>query len=127
VYFLILKIPTLFTPECIYVYHATNALLLYVQQLQIWYAIMLPFLSYVNSCLFSCKTFNSVSKCHQRKVVVPKQQLKERVRHNLCEKQTKVLEALEKLKGGIKFPEVAAQYSEDRARQGGDLGWMTRG
>jgi hypothetical protein len=36
----------------------------------------------------------------------------------LCEKQTKVLEALEKLKGGMKFPEVAAQYSEDKARQG---------
>lgn len=40
------------------------------------------------------------------------------VRHILCEKQTKVLEALEKLKGGMKFPEVAAQYSEDKARQG---------
>ncbi|GFG30598.1 hypothetical protein Cfor_10510 [Coptotermes formosanus] len=50
-----------------------------------------------------------------------------KVRHILCEKQTKVLEALEKLKGGVKFPEVAAQYSEDKARQGGDLGWMTRG
>jgi hypothetical protein len=36
----------------------------------------------------------------------------------LCEKQTKVLEALEKLKGGMKFPEVASQYSEDKARQG---------
>lgn len=40
------------------------------------------------------------------------------VRHILCEKQTKVLEALEKLKGGMKFPEVATQYSEDKARQG---------
>jgi aromatic ring hydroxylase len=40
------------------------------------------------------------------------------VRHILCEKQTKALEALEKLKGGMKFPEVAAQYSEDKARQG---------
>jgi NIMA-interacting peptidyl-prolyl cis-trans isomerase 4 len=40
------------------------------------------------------------------------------VRHILCEKQGKVLEALEKLKGGMKFPEVAAQYSEDKARQG---------
>lgn len=29
-----------------------------------------------------------------------------------------MLEALEKLKGGMKFPEVAAQYSEDKARQG---------
>ena len=25
---------------------------------------------------------------------------------------------MEKLKAGIKFPEVAAQYSEDKARQG---------
>ncbi|XP_069676425.1 peptidyl-prolyl cis-trans isomerase NIMA-interacting 4 [Periplaneta americana] len=50
-----------------------------------------------------------------------------KVRHILCEKQSKVLEAMEKLKGGMKFPEVAAQYSEDKARQGGDLGWMTRG
>jgi len=38
------------------------------------------------------------------------------VRHILCEKQSKVLEAMEKLKGGMKFNEVAAQYSEDKAR-----------
>ncbi|XP_075225743.1 peptidyl-prolyl cis-trans isomerase NIMA-interacting 4 [Lycorma delicatula] len=50
-----------------------------------------------------------------------------KVRHILCEKQSKSLEALEKLKSGIKFNEVATQYSEDKARQGGDLGWMTRG
>ncbi|KAM7312938.1 peptidyl-prolyl cis-trans isomerase NIMA-interacting 4 [Ixodes scapularis] len=50
-----------------------------------------------------------------------------KVRHILCEKQSKVLEALEKIKGGMKFNEVAATYSEDKARQGGDLGWMTRG
>ncbi|XP_059139930.1 peptidyl-prolyl cis-trans isomerase NIMA-interacting 4-like [Physella acuta] len=50
-----------------------------------------------------------------------------KVRHILCEKQSKALEALEKLKAGMKFNEVAAQYSEDKARQGGDLGWMTRG
>lgn len=50
-----------------------------------------------------------------------------KVRHILCEKQSKCLEALEKLKAGMKFNEVAAQYSEDKARQGGDLGWMTRG
>ena len=40
------------------------------------------------------------------------------VRHILCEKQSKVLEAMEKLKAGGKFPEIAAQYSEDKARQG---------
>nr|CAH7712949.1 unnamed protein product [Callosobruchus chinensis] len=50
-----------------------------------------------------------------------------KVRHILCEKQSKCLEALEKLKAGQKFPEVATAYSEDKARQGGDLGWMTRG
>ncbi|XP_037278888.2 peptidyl-prolyl cis-trans isomerase NIMA-interacting 4 [Rhipicephalus microplus] len=50
-----------------------------------------------------------------------------KVRHILCEKQSKALEALEKIKGGMKFNEVAASYSEDKARQGGDLGWMTRG
>lgn len=50
-----------------------------------------------------------------------------KVRHILCEKQSKCLEAMEKLKSGMKFNEVAAQYSEDKARQGGDLGWMTRG
>ncbi|XP_068205799.1 peptidyl-prolyl cis-trans isomerase NIMA-interacting 4 [Palaemon carinicauda] len=50
-----------------------------------------------------------------------------KVRHILCEKQGKSLEALEKIKSGMKFNEVAAQYSEDKARSGGDLGWMTRG
>ena len=49
------------------------------------------------------------------------------VRHILCEKQSKVLEALEKIKAGSKFDEIARTYSEDKARQGGDLGWMTRG
>uniref|UniRef100_A0A8C5QVK5 Peptidyl-prolyl cis-trans isomerase n=1 Tax=Leptobrachium leishanense TaxID=445787 RepID=A0A8C5QVK5_9ANUR len=47
--------------------------------------------------------------------------------HILCEKHGKVMEAMEKLKSGVRFSEVAAQYSEDKARQGGDLGWMTRG
>ncbi|KAI6204924.1 Peptidyl-prolyl cis-trans isomerase [Aphelenchoides besseyi] len=50
-----------------------------------------------------------------------------KVRHILCEKQSKALEAIEKLKAGQKFHEVAAQYSEDKARSGGDLGWKTRG
>ena len=34
---------------------------------------------------------------------------------------------MEKLKSGMRFNELAAQYSRDKARQGGDLGWMTRG
>ncbi|MCP9257749.1 Peptidyl-prolyl cis-trans isomerase NIMA-interacting 4 [Dirofilaria immitis] len=37
-----------------------------------------------------------------------------KVRHILCEKQNKAIEAIEKLKSGMKFNE-------------GDLGWMTRG
>ena len=40
------------------------------------------------------------------------------MRHILCEKQSKCLEALERLKAGEKFSEVAAKYSEDKARQG---------
>ncbi|KAK0090725.1 hypothetical protein PV325_006284 [Microctonus aethiopoides] len=50
-----------------------------------------------------------------------------KVRHILCEKQSKILEALDKLKNGQKFNEVATTFSEDKARSGGDLGWMTRG
>ncbi|XP_035565625.2 peptidyl-prolyl cis-trans isomerase NIMA-interacting 4-like isoform X2 [Canis lupus familiaris] len=50
-----------------------------------------------------------------------------KVRHFLCEKHGKIMEAMEKLKSGMRFNEVATQYSEDKARQGGDLGWMTRG
>jgi len=49
------------------------------------------------------------------------------VRHILCEKQSKCLEALAKIQAGEKFNEVAAQFSEDKARQGGSLGWQTRG
>lgn len=40
------------------------------------------------------------------------------MRHILCEKQSKCLEALERIKAGEKFSEVAAKYSEDKARQG---------
>ncbi|CDQ88501.1 unnamed protein product [Oncorhynchus mykiss] len=50
-----------------------------------------------------------------------------KVRHILCEKHGKCMEAMEKLKAGVRFSEVASQYSEDKARQGGDLGWMIRG
>ncbi|XP_050090493.1 peptidyl-prolyl cis-trans isomerase NIMA-interacting 4 [Anopheles aquasalis] len=50
-----------------------------------------------------------------------------KVRHILCEKQGKILEALEKLKEGQAFNVVATNYSEDKARQGGDLGWQIRG
>jgi len=44
-----------------------------------------------------------------------------------CEKHSKKEEALEKLRGGAKFDDVAREFSEDKARQGGSLGWKTRG
>ncbi|KAH6633689.1 peptidyl-prolyl cis-trans isomerase pin4 [Boeremia exigua] len=49
------------------------------------------------------------------------------VRHILCEKHSKKEEALEKIRGGAKFDEVAREMSEDKARQGGSLGWKVRG
>ncbi|BDA50053.1 Peptidyl-prolyl cis-trans isomerase NIMA-interacting 4 [Coccomyxa sp. Obi] len=49
-----------------------------------------------------------------------------KVRHILCEKQGKALQALEKIKSGEQFATVAAEFSEDKARQGGDLGWKSR-
>ncbi|KDQ58606.1 hypothetical protein JAAARDRAFT_34432 [Jaapia argillacea MUCL 33604] len=49
------------------------------------------------------------------------------VRHVLCEKHAKATEALQKIQAGERFDKVAAEYSEDKARSGGSLGWMTRG
>ncbi|KAJ1641948.1 Peptidyl-prolyl cis-trans isomerase pin4 [Coemansia erecta] len=49
------------------------------------------------------------------------------VRHILCEKHSKILEALDKLRQGKDFASVAMEYSEDKAKQGGSLGRMTRG
>lgn len=49
------------------------------------------------------------------------------VRHILCEKFSKKEEALAKINAGTKFDEVAREYSEDKARQGGSLGWQTKG
>ena len=40
------------------------------------------------------------------------------VRHILCEKHSRVMEAMQKLKEGQRFSEVASTYSEDKARQG---------
>jgi hypothetical protein len=40
------------------------------------------------------------------------------VRHILCEKHGKKEEALEKIRNGAKFDEVAREMSEDKARQG---------
>lgn len=44
-----------------------------------------------------------------------------------CEKHAKKEEALAKLRDGAKFDEVAREFSEDKARQGGSLGWKVRG
>ncbi|XP_043849572.1 peptidyl-prolyl cis-trans isomerase NIMA-interacting 4-like [Dromiciops gliroides] len=49
-----------------------------------------------------------------------------KVRHILCEKHGRIMEAMEKLKSGVRFNVVTSQYSEVKAQQVGDLGWMTR-
>ncbi|TFK73501.1 FKBP-like protein [Pluteus cervinus] len=49
------------------------------------------------------------------------------VRHILCEKHSKATEALQKIQEGQAFNKVAQDYSEDKAKAGGSLGWMTRG
>ncbi|KAJ1857196.1 Peptidyl-prolyl cis-trans isomerase pin4 [Coemansia sp. RSA 2703] len=49
------------------------------------------------------------------------------VRHILCEKHSKIMEALAELQEGKDFGVVAAKYSEDKAKMGGSLGRMTRG
>ena len=50
-----------------------------------------------------------------------------KVRHILCEKHCKAMEAMASLKQGTPFNAVAERFSEDKARQGGALGWMARG
>jgi len=40
------------------------------------------------------------------------------VRHILCEKHSKKEEAIKKLNDGVKFDEVAREFSEDKARAG---------
>ncbi|KAJ2969410.1 hypothetical protein NUW54_g12971 [Trametes sanguinea] len=54
------------------------------------------------------------------------------VRHILCEKQSKALEALQKIQEGQRFDKVAQEYSEDKAKgmsrmQILHLGWQVRG
>lgn len=49
------------------------------------------------------------------------------VRHILCEKHARKEEALAALQSGRSFDDVAREFSEDKARQGGSLGWKTRG
>ncbi|KAI8885004.1 FKBP-like protein [Backusella circina FSU 941] len=51
-----------------------------------------------------------------------------KVRHILCEKHSRIMEALEKItEENMRFDKVAEMYSEDKAKAGGSLGWMNRG
>lgn len=50
-----------------------------------------------------------------------------KVRHIMCEKHSKITAALEKLQSGTSFSKVAEEFSEDKAKAGGSLGWMMRG
>lgn len=50
-----------------------------------------------------------------------------KVRHILCEEQGKVERAMHELKEKKRpFNKVAEEYSEDKARAGGSLGWIKR-
>lgn len=49
------------------------------------------------------------------------------VRHVLCAKHSQITAALERLGAGEAFDKVARELSEDKARQGGSLGWQIRG
>lgn len=49
------------------------------------------------------------------------------VRHILCEKHSKAMEALRRIQAGERFDKVAQECSEDKAKAGGSLGWMARG
>ncbi|KAH8708509.1 hypothetical protein GQ44DRAFT_595021, partial [Phaeosphaeriaceae sp. PMI808] len=49
------------------------------------------------------------------------------VRHILCEKQGKMLDAKTELVKGTKFDKVVTKYGEDKVRTGGSLGWISRG
>ncbi|KAI9715635.1 MAG: hypothetical protein M1828_000778 [Chrysothrix sp. TS-e1954] len=49
------------------------------------------------------------------------------VRHILCEKHARKEEAVAALSAGRKFDDVAREFSEDKARQGGLLGWKAKG
>ncbi|KAL2271815.1 hypothetical protein VTJ83DRAFT_1186 [Remersonia thermophila] len=49
------------------------------------------------------------------------------VRHILCEKFSKSEQAMERLKNGERFDDVAKEMSEDKAKAGGSLGWQTKG
>lgn len=44
-----------------------------------------------------------------------------------CEKESQKLAAVAALEAGARFDDVAREYSVDKARQGGSLGWKARG
>ncbi|RPA78974.1 FKBP-like protein [Ascobolus immersus RN42] len=49
------------------------------------------------------------------------------VRHILCSKHSQCMAAIARIDAGEKFDAVAREMSEDKARQGGSLGWKVRG
>ncbi|KAJ2187444.1 Peptidyl-prolyl cis-trans isomerase pin4 [Coemansia sp. RSA 532] len=48
-------------------------------------------------------------------------------RHILCEKHSKILNAIAELKKNMRFDKVAENYSEDKPKVGGNLGKLNRG
>ncbi|KAK4230819.1 putative peptidyl-prolyl cis-trans isomerase pin4 [Podospora fimiseda] len=49
-----------------------------------------------------------------------------KVRHILCTKEGDRVKALERINAGESFSVVAMAMSEDKAKKGGDLGWMMK-
>ncbi|TGZ79111.1 FKBP-like protein [Ascodesmis nigricans] len=49
------------------------------------------------------------------------------VRHILCEKHSDIVAAQARIDAGESFDKVAREVSQDKARQGGSLGWQIRG
>ena len=50
-----------------------------------------------------------------------------KVRHILCDKHGQAMDAIKRIDAGESFEKVAMEMSIDKARQGGSLGWQTRG
>eukprot|EP00834_Sanchytrium_tribonematis_P000525 NODE_9_length_64580_cov_1.431941.p52 type:complete len:114 gc:universal NODE_9_length_64580_cov_1.431941:57799-57458(-) len=50
-----------------------------------------------------------------------------KVRHILTEKHGQAIDAIKRLDAGESFENVAKEMSIDKARQGGSLGWQSRG
>jgi PPIC-type PPIASE domain len=84
------------------------------------------FISSLKKCVTEIYKFTILGKDKKGAAAVSAQCNAINVRHILCEKQSKVLEALEKIKMGSKFNDIATEYSEDKATKGGSLGWQIR-